>query len=114
MHSKRSSRFLGSEGKFVRGFYPLPGGSATVVFRPINGPDGSFALVSDGKRFGEEGYYRSHRTTAGALRVKCLLMGEVVRIFVGAGGALRAEHTFAFGGVPFLTLRYEISRRDRL
>jgi hypothetical protein len=49
-------------GRFFKGVYPLPGGSATTIFRPENRPDGSFALVSDGRRFGEAGYYRIHRT----------------------------------------------------
>ncbi len=60
------------EGRFVKGFYPLPGGLAVVIFRLENGPDGSFTLVSDGRRFGEAGYYRVHHTGDGALLVKCV------------------------------------------
>ena len=43
-------------GRFFKGVYPLPGGSATTIFRSGNRPDGSLALVSDGRRFGEAGY----------------------------------------------------------
>jgi hypothetical protein len=99
-------------GRFFKGVYPLPGGSATTFFRPENRPDGSFALVSDGRRFGEAGYYRIHRTDEGVLRVKSIPMEETIHVFVDSGGALRANHTFAFYRVSFLSLRYEISRRD--
>ncbi|CAN5303589.1 hypothetical protein BH18ACT10_BH18ACT10_18190 [soil metagenome] len=97
-------------GRFFKGVYPLPGGSASTIFRPENRPDGAFALVSNGRRFGEAGYYRIHRT-GGALRVKCVPMEETIHVFVDSEGDLRARHAFAFCGVLFLTLHYEISRR---
>ena len=99
-------------GRFFKGVYPLPGGSATTIFRPENRPDGSFALVSDGRRFGEAGYYRIHRTVDGALRVKSVPMEETIHVSGDTEGALHARHTFAFWGVRFLTLHYEILRRD--
>lgn len=43
----------GRQGRFVKVVFPLPNGSATVVLRPENRPDGSFALVSAGDGFGE-------------------------------------------------------------
>ena len=98
-------------GRFFKGVYPLPGGSATTIFRPENRPDGSFALVSDGRRFGEAGYYRIHRTDDGALRVKRVPMEETIHVFVDCEGALHARHEFAFWGARFLTLHNEISHR---
>ncbi len=98
-----------TRGRFFKGVYPLPGGSATTIFRPENRPDGSFALVSDGRRFGEAGYYRIHRTDDGAQRVKCVPMEETIHVFVDSGGALHARHEFAFCRVRFLTLHYEIT-----
>jgi hypothetical protein len=99
-------------GWFFKGIYPLPGGSATTIFRPENRPDGSFSLVSDGRRFGEAGYYRIHRTDGGALRVRRVPMEERLHVSVDPDGALRARHEFAFCGVRFLTLHYYISRRN--
>jgi hypothetical protein len=93
-------------GRFFKGVYPLPGGSATTIFRPENGPDGSFALVSDGRRFGEAGYYRIHRTDRGALSVP---MEETIHVFVDSEGVLHASHTFALWRVRFLNLHYEIT-----
>ncbi|CAN5819663.1 hypothetical protein BH18ACT11_BH18ACT11_08410 [soil metagenome] len=100
-----------ARGRFFKGVYPLPGGSATTIFRPENRPDGSFALVSDGLRFGEAGYYRIQRTDGGTLRVKLVPMEEALHVSVDPDGALRARHEFAFCGVRFLTLHYDISRR---
>jgi hypothetical protein len=100
-----------ASGRFFKGVYPLPRGSATTIFRPENRLDGSFALVSDGRRFGDPGYYRIHRTNADTLRVKLVPMEEVIRVFVDARGALRAYHTFALAKVRFLELQYTISRQ---
>jgi hypothetical protein len=99
-------------GRFFKGVYPLPGGSATTIFRPENRPDGSFALDSDGRRFGEVGYYRIHRTDSGALRVKRVPMEETIHVFVDPEGTLHARHTFAFRRAHFLHLNYEISPRE--
>jgi hypothetical protein len=100
-----------ARGRFFKGVYPLPGGSATTIFRPENRPDGSFALVSDGRRFGEAGYYRIHRTN-GTLRVKQVPIWETLHVSSNFDGSLLARHEFAFCGVRFLTLHYDISRRD--
>jgi hypothetical protein len=96
-------------GRFFKGVYPLPGGSATTIFRPENRPNGSFALVSDGRRFGEAGYYRIHRTGDGALRVKSVPIEETIHVFTDSEGALHARHAFAFRRAKFLTLHYEIT-----
>ncbi len=101
-----------ARGRFFKGVYPLPGGSATTIFRPENRPDGSFALVSDGRRFGDEGYYRIHRTKIGALRVKRVPMEEVIHVFVDPEGAIRAHHTFAFAKIRFLAFHYRITPKD--
>jgi hypothetical protein len=95
-------------GRFFKGIYTLPGGSATTIFRPENRPHGSFALVSDGRRFGEVGYYLIHRTDR-TLRVKQVPMKETLHVSSDPDGALLARHEFAFCGVRFLTLNYDIS-----
>jgi hypothetical protein len=100
-----------ARGRYFKGVYPLPGGSATTIFRPENRPHGSFALVSDGHRFGEAGHYRIHRSE-GTLRVKQVPLREILHVSSDSDGALRARHEFAFCGVRFLTLHYDISRRD--
>ncbi len=99
----------GARGRFFKGVYPLPGGSATTIFRPVNRLDGSFALVSGGWHSGDPGYYRVHRTKVGTLCVKSVPMDESIHVFVDPEGALRAHHTFAFSKIRFLSLRYKIT-----
>ena len=43
------------------------------------------------------------------MRVRYLPMKEDIHVFAGPGGVLRTDHTLAFLGLRFLTLRYEIS-----
>ena len=102
----------GREGRFVKVVFPLPGGSATVVLRPENRPGGSLALVSDGEGFGDAGYYRVHRGSDDMLRAKYVPIKEEIHVFVDRAGTLRTNHTLALWRARFLTLHYEISRRD--
>jgi hypothetical protein len=104
-------RLPGREGRFVRVVFPLPGGSATVVLRPENRPDGSLALVSAGEGFGDAGYYRVHRGSDARLRAKYVPLKEEIHVFVDRAGTLRTNHTLSFWRARFLTLHYEISQR---
>ena len=45
------------------------------------------------------------------LRVRYFPTKESIYGFTDEAGALRADHTLAFAGLRFLTLRYEISSR---
>jgi len=100
----------GYAGACVKVVFPLPGGSATVVLRPENRRDGSFRLVSYGKRFGDPGYYRVHETDKGMLRVKYLPLKETIHVFRDNLGVLRTDHVFYFWGLKFLMLHYKITR----
>jgi len=44
--------------------------------------------------------------------VKQVPLGEILHVSSGSDGALLVRHGFAFCGVRFLTLHYDISRRD--
>jgi hypothetical protein len=99
-------------GRFVKVVFPLPDGSATVVLRPENRPDGSLVLVSDGDGFGHAGYYRVHRGPDGTLLAKYMPIKEEIHVFVDRSGTLRTDHTLALWKARFLTLHYEISRRS--
>ncbi len=98
-----------SEGPCVKTVFPLPGGSATVFLRPENQDDGSFKLISNGRRFGDPGYYRVHRVSERFLRAKYVPIKEVIHVFVDSRDVLRAHHEFRFGPTRFLTLHYKIA-----
>lgn len=92
----------------VKVVFPMPGGSATVLLRPENGPAGSFRLISSGRRFGDPGFYRLQRR-GDRLRVKYLrTLREQFDLFVDDGGEVRCDHRVRFLGLPVLTLHYRM------
>jgi hypothetical protein len=100
----------GYSGRCVKVVFPLPQGSATVILRPVNGPHGSFKLVSEGRRSGGPGYYRIHKHKDGSLRVKHIPIRETIHVYV-EDGVLRTDHHFKFWRLSFLTLHYKITRK---
>lgn len=101
-----------ADGPHVRVVFPLPKGNSTAILRPVNRPDGSFELVSDGKRFGDCGAYRVHKRRDGGLRAVLTPIKERIHVYVDDAGTLRTDHSFAMWNVQFLTLHYRMHRRD--
>ena len=102
----------GYPGRCVKVVFPLPRGSATVILRPVNGPNGSLKLVSEGRKFGGPGYYRVQRARSRGLRVKYVPIEETIHVYVSDGGVLRTDHHFNFWGLRFLTLHYKIATKQ--
>lgn len=99
----------GEAGPCVRVVFPLPQGSSTVLLRPSVGDDGSFRLSSDGRGFGEAGYYRIHEERGGLRRARYVLaLKEHFGLWVAADGTVRADHRVSFFRVPILRLRYRL------
>jgi hypothetical protein len=93
----------------VKVVFPMPGGSATVLLRPENGPKGSFRLVSSGRRFGDPGFYRLRRR-GDRLCVRYLrTLREEFDVYVDDGGELRCDHRVSFLGLRVLTLHYRMT-----
>ncbi len=91
--------------------FPLPRGSSTVLLRPTVGDDGTFRLSSDGRRFGEAGYYRIHEDRDGVRRARHVLaLKEHFHLRAAPDRTVRAEHRVDFFRVPILRLRYALSR----
>jgi hypothetical protein len=103
----------GYDGTCVKVIFPLPQGSATVILRPRNGPDGSLLLVSAGRRFGDPGFYRLHQAGRGRLRVVYAPLHEAFHVYVGDGGEVRTDHELRYFGVRFLMFHYKITPRPR-
>ncbi len=101
----------GSNGAYVKVVFPLPGGSVTVLLRPENLPDGSFRLVSAGRRFGEPGYYRLFRASKEQMRVRYLPLKESIHVYTDEAGSLRTDHLFYFWGSRLLSLHYKIAQK---
>jgi hypothetical protein len=101
----------GHAGACIKVVFPLPNGNAIIVLRPRVDPDEGFSLVSDGRRFGDPGFYFTVLAGAEKIWVRYVrTMKEQLSLRVREG-AIAASHRFAVFGLPFLELRYDIARR---
>jgi hypothetical protein len=108
------------KGRCVKVVFPLPQGSATVILKPLNGPDGSLKLVSRGRKFGGPGYYRIHKVSSRRLRVKHVPIEETIHVYFAKdkdkapaqSGVLHTVHHFKFWGLKFLTLHYRMALKQ--
>jgi hypothetical protein len=106
----------GHAGPCIKVVFPLPNGNAMIMLRPRADPNAGFSLVSDGRRFGDPGFYFTVLADAGEVWVRYVrTMKEQLSLQV-EGDAITASHRFAVFGLPFLELRYAINRKsgDRL
>src|SRR5262249_20838743 len=93
----------------VRVSFPVPRGNATVILRPQADVDGSFWLISEGKRFGDPGFYRVVKTAPDRWSVRYLpQLHERFHVFVHEDGILRTEHKISILGIKVLTLHYKM------
>lgn len=101
-------------GPLIKVVFPLPNGNAIILLRPQVLPNGGFSLVSDGKRFGDPGFYftvvdgESGQLWARYVRT----MKEELTLQVDhEADLIRARHRFRVFGLSFLELEYRIEHR---
>ena len=100
----------GEAGPCVRVVFPLPHGSSTVLLRPSAGAGGAFRLASDGRRFGEAGYYRIHQGADGVRRARYVVaLKETFRLWTGPAGVVQTDHVVRFFGRTIVRLRYTLT-----
>lgn len=93
--------------------FPLPNGNASVVMTKKVLMDGSLLLSSDGKIFGDNGFYftlTDHKGNHWAKFVKS--MHEWIKVYVDEENVLRADHKLKFYGIPFLNLHYKMTKKQ--
>ncbi|WP_128332082.1 hypothetical protein [Apibacter sp. HY039] len=93
--------------------FPLPNGNASVIMTKKILEDGSLLLSSDGKKFGENGFYfyvTDNKGNHWAKFVKAL--HEWIRVYVDEEDILRTDHNFKFFGINFLNLHYKIYKKN--
>jgi hypothetical protein len=101
----------GHDGPCVKVVFPLPSGNAIIVLRPRADPGGGLSLFSDGRRFGDPGFYFTVVAGPGVVWARYVrTMKECLSLW-GQGEGLRARHRFRVFGLPFLELNYEIVPR---
>ncbi len=95
---------------FLKVTFPLPNGNAQVLMRKEVLDGGALLLSSDGKKFGESGFYFTLRNQRGNWWVKHVKsMHEWIKVFEDEKGILRAEHILHFHGAKFLELHYKMT-----
>lgn len=96
----------------VKVVFPLPKGSATVIMRAIELPNGGLRLQSAGERDGDPGFYFVVEDREGILwthYLKCF--HERIDVFVDPDGVLRADHVMTLWGKRVYSLHYRIRRK---
>jgi hypothetical protein len=92
--------------------FPLPNGNASVIMTRKVEEDGSLLLSSDGKGFGEHGFYFYLTDKKGTHWAKCVrAMHEWIRVYMNEDKVLRADHNLNFYGIRFLNLHYKMTKK---
>src|SRR5690606_17745666 len=94
----------------IKVVFPLPNGSAIVIMRPQFEKDGSFLFHSEGRGFGDPGFYfyvRNDEASGVARYVRALQ--ETIHVYPGDDGEVIAEHEVSFRGRRFLSQRYRMT-----
>ncbi len=81
--------------------------------RPQVHPDGSLTVISDGREFGDPGFYFvvEHQGRAWARYVRT--MKESIHVYVAEADTVRADHTLRIWGRVFLRLHYRLTAKQR-
>jgi hypothetical protein len=95
----------------VKVVFPLPNGNAIVLMKARAYEDGSLALQSTGKTFGDPGFYFVvHEKTGGATARYVRSLKEEIRVYAAENNSVRADHKLCFCGIEFLRLHYRMRR----
>ncbi len=92
--------------------FPLPNGNISVVMTIKVKKDGSLFLSSDGKTFGDNGFYFTLTNKKGKYWAKFMKsMQEWIKVYEDEENVLRADHNLNFYGFRFLNLHYKMIKK---
>lgn len=92
--------------------FPLPNGNASVVMTKKIKEDGSLLLISDGKKFGDNGFYFTLTNKKGEYWARFVKsMHEWIHVYEDEEQVLRADHNLEFYGFRFLNLHYKMNKK---
>jgi hypothetical protein len=101
----------GHAGPCIKVVFPLPNGNAIIILRPRADADHGFSLLSDGRRFGDPGFYFTVLAAPGEVWAHYVRsMKEQLTLRVD-NGEITASHCFSIFGFWFLELRYILARK---
>jgi hypothetical protein len=104
-------RLPGEDLACLKVVFPLPNGNATVVLRPSLRADGGLTLRSEGRGFGDPGFYFVVRTSSGWYARYLRAMQERIDVYSGDCGEVRTDHELRLWGATFLRLHYRLAER---
>ena len=92
--------------------FPIPQASFTATLEPQARPGGGLVLSSSGET-DQAGHYLTYvdPETRDLTALAVHGFSEQLDVYV-EDGRLRAEHAFSVFGIPFLVLRYRMTRKD--
>jgi hypothetical protein len=111
--SYSTCRVPGYAGQCIKVCFPLPNGRAIVIMRPQVHPDGSLTVISDGRKFGDPGFYFVVEHEAAAWTRYVRTMKESIHVYVAEADTVRADHTLRIWGRAFLRLHYRLATKQR-
>lgn len=101
----------GHAGPCIKVVFPLPNGNAIILLKPVNDPDKGLSLISEGKNFGDPGFYFTVIDDANNAWVRRVhSMKEQLRVDLQNSGIV-GNHRFFIFGIQFLELYYTIAKR---
>lgn len=101
------------EKPLLKVVFPLPNGNASVIMSTSVLDDGSLLLSSDGKHFGDNGFYFTLTNNKGKYWAKFIKpMHEWIKVYVDKENILRADHNLNFYGINFLKLHYKMTQKS--
>lgn len=93
--------------------FPLPNGNASVVMKHTVLKDGSLLLSSNGKKFGDNGFYFLLTNRKGKYWARFVgSMHEWIKVYEDEENVLRADHNLNFYGIRFLNLHYKMYKKQ--
>ncbi|MCB0762547.1 MAG: hypothetical protein KDC12_13555 [Flavobacteriales bacterium] len=101
----------GAQNRHLKVIFPLPNGNATVVMKASVLVDGSLLLASEGRRFGESGFYLNYTKKGKHWTKRVRAMHEWLHVYVDSENYLRADHNLNFYGIRFLNLHYKMNKK---
>ena len=108
------SRIPGYSGQCIKVCFPLPNGRAIVIMRPQVHCDGSFSVISDGRRFGDPGFYFVLESEGVAWARYVQTMKETIHVYAAEAGSVRADHILRIWGNVFLRLHYRLQKQNAM
>ena len=91
--------------------FPLPDGNGSVIMKKSVLEDGSFLIESNGKSFGESGFYFYLTDGINHWGNHIKSLHEYIHVYVDKNKTLRTDHVLKLFNITFMTLHYKMIKK---